>query len=146
MLFGNEMKAGLLWIGSRFYRTPEDYLSEATSMGVSKRIKAVPRGFEIGKTWILLAHLKGAWIEDEESKAGGLKEAPGIFSVFQPKRVEVIVLKSEFDKWNTNPSSAPEIESYYQRGLSCVPVPDDDRDHNPIKVDPRSLLDDGEDE
>lgn len=53
----DERKAGLLWIGAKFY-TPESFVSEAVKMGVCKRISAVPKGFETGKTWVLLAHMK----------------------------------------------------------------------------------------
>lgn len=51
-------RAGLLWIGERFYKTPEDFIREANELGVSRRISAVPRGFKVGETWILLAHPK----------------------------------------------------------------------------------------
>src|SRR5215471_10018790 len=51
-------KAGLLWIGEKFYRTPAEFLAEGVTMGISRRIAAIPRGFEVGKTWVLLAHSK----------------------------------------------------------------------------------------
>jgi hypothetical protein len=51
-------KAGLLWIGEKFYPTPGDWLREAATMGVSRRIPAVPHGFKLGETIILVAHRK----------------------------------------------------------------------------------------
>jgi len=41
-------RAGLLWIGEQFYKTPAAWIAEGREMGFSRRIKAVPRGFEIG--------------------------------------------------------------------------------------------------
>ena len=35
---------GLLWVGEKFYSTPEEFMREAGAMGVSRKIKAVPRG------------------------------------------------------------------------------------------------------
>src|SRR5207302_1043216 len=49
---------GLLWIGERFYKTTYDFDREAAALGVSRRITAIPRGFQVGKTWILFAHPK----------------------------------------------------------------------------------------
>jgi len=50
-------KVGLMWVGEKFY-TPEKFIEEAHSMGVSKRINAVPKDFVLGETWVLLAHKK----------------------------------------------------------------------------------------
>lgn len=50
--------AGLLWIGERFYKTVEDFIREANTIGISRRISAIPRGFKVGETWILFAHPK----------------------------------------------------------------------------------------
>lgn len=52
------VKAGLIWIGEQFYPTPAHFIAEATAMGVSRRIKAVPRWFRLGSDGILLAHPK----------------------------------------------------------------------------------------
>lgn len=51
-------RAGLLWIGESFYKTPADWMREAEKLGVSRRIPAVPREFVLGKTVVLVAHLK----------------------------------------------------------------------------------------
>jgi hypothetical protein len=49
-------RVGLLWIGAKFYPTPADFMAEACTMGVSRRLVAVPRGFKLGETWVFLAH------------------------------------------------------------------------------------------
>lgn len=48
-------RAGLLWVGKRQYPR-QKFLQEAVSMGISRRIGAVPRGFESGRTVVYLAH------------------------------------------------------------------------------------------
>lgn len=49
-------RAGLIWIGGKFYESPEDWINEVRRMGVSRRIPAVPRDFEVGVTRIFVAH------------------------------------------------------------------------------------------
>jgi hypothetical protein len=51
-------RCGLIWIGESFYKTPADWLKEARELGISRRIATVPNDFEVGKTWIFVAHLK----------------------------------------------------------------------------------------
>ena len=51
-------KVGLLWVGEQFYPTPSSFAVEAASMGVSRRIIAMPRGFKVGESWVFLAHQK----------------------------------------------------------------------------------------
>ena len=51
-------RAGLIWVGAKFYPTPGDFMREANTMGVSRRISQVPRDLSIGETWIALAHPK----------------------------------------------------------------------------------------
>jgi hypothetical protein len=46
----------LLWIGRSHY-SPESYLAESLTLGVSRRIPAMPKGLVLGETWVLLAHL-----------------------------------------------------------------------------------------
>lgn len=63
-------RAGLLWIGEKFYKTPDDFIREAAEMGISRRISAIPRGFNVGRTWILLAHPKAIACPLNCSKCG----------------------------------------------------------------------------
>lgn len=57
-LFFPPDRAGLLWIGEKFYKTPEAFAKEARAQGISRRLPAIPKGFEVGKTLVLLAHRK----------------------------------------------------------------------------------------
>jgi hypothetical protein len=84
-------RAGLLWIGEQFYATPEDFTREAARMGVSRRISAVPRGFELGKTWVLVAHRK-VFRNPDGSYTGG------IFHAFTPSAVEYVVKGDETEE------------------------------------------------
>src|SRR5215813_4681459 len=89
-------RAGLIWIGEQFYKSPEDFMREADILGISRRIKSVPHGFELGKTWVAVAHMRA--IPDVETK----KARPGIFRLFRPQAIEYVVkgneTKDELDK------------------------------------------------
>lgn len=76
---------GLIWVGEKFYKTPEEFRKEASSMGVSRKIKTVPRDFVLGETWVYLAHKTCVW--DEENQA----MRPGIFSAFKPSRIDLVI-------------------------------------------------------
>jgi hypothetical protein len=108
-------RVGLLWIGERFYPTPLSFMAEATAMGVSRRIAAVPRRFELGKTFVFLAHPKlkqtadGDWIG-------------GVFQIFKPERIEKIVTE-------TQARDELEMHRLVEVGITPIIVPDDDRDH-----------------
>ena len=83
-------RAGLLWIGKAFYKTPDEFQAEAATLGVSRRIASVPRGFEVGKTWVLFAHPEA--VQTDEGKKAG------IFRIFLPERIEKIVKQSDYDR------------------------------------------------
>lgn len=79
-------RAGLMWVGAKFY-SPRSFILEAKEVGISKKINAIPNGFEIGRTFIYLAHLQAAYDwNDPKSPA-----RPGIFTAFKPKRVDVVI-------------------------------------------------------
>src|SRR5262245_48387771 len=99
-------KAGLLWIGEMFYKTPGAFMAEGREMGFSRRITAIPRGFEVGTTWVMLAHSKT--VETYEAVAPAvninsgtqtellpvphvehrLVRKPGIFTLWKPTKIE----------------------------------------------------------
>lgn len=129
-------RAGLMWVGTKFYPTPEDFMKEVNKMGVSKRIKAVPNDFELGKTWILLAHPKAIKKNvsinsvtdpdikaDMEAKGELFREVytPGIFMVFKPTKIEHLVSEKKATK-----TALAKLE---KRGLTPVVIPDNDPDH-----------------
>jgi hypothetical protein len=103
-------KVGLLWVGEKFYATPADFVAEANRMGVSRRIPAVPKGFKVGETFVWLAHRGAVPAVDLDGK---WEPTPGVFQVFRPIRVEVVVTGDEPDE---------EIEGLLKRGLSPVKV------------------------
>lgn len=111
-------RGGLLWIGTQFYPTIDAFEIEARTLGVSRRITAVPRGFEVGKTWLLFAHARGVI-----KPSGPLTAAyvPAIFRVWKPERLERIYLESQRD--------SDAVKADIERGITPVYVPDNDKDH-----------------
>jgi hypothetical protein len=99
-------RAGLLWIGDRFY-SPSEFNAEAGVMGISRRVNFIPRGFEIGTTWVYLAHAKG------DGKGG-----PGTIAAFRPTAAEVLCDGTE---------STDEIDGYVARGLTPVIISNPDK-------------------
>jgi len=117
-------KAGLLWIGERFYKTPGDFIAEGVSLGFSRRIRTVPRGFKPGETYVLLAHPKAVEVRNVNALFPEAVEPdykPGIFYLWLPQRLEKIVAESARD--------TDEIEDLEKRGITPIFVPDDDADH-----------------
>lgn len=90
-------RAGLLWIGEQFYKTPEAWAMEAREMGVSRRIKAVPRGFVLGETWVALAHIRAIYTDENFQLSPDAKEnrKPGIFRLFKPTAIEYVTKGDE---------------------------------------------------
>lgn len=107
-------RAGLLWIGERFYPTVETFNWEVVKLGISRRIRVIPRGFEIGKTWILLAHPKAV-----QQKFN--VQDPGIFKAWRPSRIEKILPESK--------RGSEEVAELEKKGIFPVFVPDNDPDH-----------------
>jgi len=94
-------KLGLIWIGEKYYPTPEDFMRETVSMGMSRRIPAVPKGFEMGETWVMFAHRKVIQKEPAIVGEDGLLQfefTPAIFSCCKPDRIEYIVRKKDTKK------------------------------------------------
>jgi hypothetical protein len=103
---------GLLWVGGRFYSTPDDFQREAAAQGVSRRISAVPRDFKLGETWVLLAH-RAAITRLELGKEAVV--LPGVFSAFLPQRIEAVVTPGDAE-------DAGKMEALRRRGLTPVIV------------------------
>jgi hypothetical protein len=100
-------RVGLLWIGAKFYPTPADFVKEAEELGVSRRVPAIPRGFEVGSTWVFLAHRRAIWkdcscgsVDDcPDCEGVGGYWLPGVFQVFRPEQLEQVVDGSESDEF-----------------------------------------------
>lgn len=89
----NNSRYGLLWVGNKYY-TPEEFIREAETQGISKRIATVPKDLVFGKTWILFAHKKAGKKEVEGNNTlTKIKEipCPAIFFVAKAERVEKII-------------------------------------------------------
>jgi hypothetical protein len=91
-------RVGLLWVGSVFYDKPEAFMREAARMGISRRISQIPKGFEVGKTWVLLAHRK---------------PEPHAFTLFCPERIEYVVRPED---------SEDRLAALAKQGLTLVRV------------------------
>jgi len=132
----------IMSVGERYYKTPFDFLDEATRMGISKRLPSdhFPKELKLGETIVYLAHPKAcevkepaalqeaiAIVEAAQTKRPRLLEAEkiskalGIFCAFIPKRVEMLVWESEL--------TDEKREQLLKRGITPVPVPDNDLDH-----------------
>jgi hypothetical protein len=112
-------KAGLLWVGAQFYPTIEHFEAEAKALGVSRRITAIPRDFEMGKTWILFAHPRGVIKATSELQAAYV---PAIFRVWRPDRLERI--------YNESQRGSDAVKADEKRGITPVFVPDNDPHHH----------------
>lgn len=81
-------RAGLIWIGEKFYATATEFMRESQRMGVSRKIPSIPNELEIGHTWIFFAHTKAIPYKDDE---GNLQWHPGIFQAFRPTRIDFVI-------------------------------------------------------
>lgn len=105
-------RAGLLWIGVAYYATPADFSREADTMGVCRRLAAIPKGLKVGPdgTWVLLAHRRA--IHDDDGTAEG-RNVAGIFHTFLPKAIEYVVKDDD---------SEEKLERLQRRGVVLVRV------------------------
>jgi hypothetical protein len=130
-------RIGLIWIGEKFYSTTGAFQAEADAVGISRRIKAIPKGFRVGETWIALAHRKGILhlcptcggsgkvvVETDEGGRWERKTTdcpcegkaiytPAIFTLFKPERIEQIVDPDITDE---------EVAKLEKRGITPVVV------------------------
>lgn len=103
-------KAGLIWIGKQFYETPEEWMREADEMGISRRIKSVPKDFVLGETWVAVAHVEAI---PGSAHPVETKPTPGIFRLFRPTGIEYVVRGDETEE---------ELEALVKRGIEPVKV------------------------
>ena len=126
-----------------------DFAQEARIAGISKRIAFVPKAMVVGKTVVYLAHHKACEVREEPTTqihmanyedrgdekleltqtrlldAETVKKATGIFTAFIPQRIVQIVKESALE----GPAGDKLREDLAKRGITPVPVPDDDPDH-----------------
>ena len=142
-------RMGLVWLGSKHYPTAQDFLQEARSQGVSRRIPAVPKDFVIGETFVLFAHRdviekscnacdgKG-WnakmVQDPETGGDAVKDEPcehckgkgkvydpAIIGCFKPDRIEYVVGKKDTKK---------KLKRLQKRGLKLVKLEWDEEEED----------------
>lgn len=127
----------IMRVGHKFY-TVESFKTEAGQMGISKRIPFIPKGLELGKTVVYLAHNKACEVTEapkyqhpmsvpEETSQDkllddGKKEyRVGIFTAFIPQRVEMPIWEHQ---------DTPETrEKLALRGITPVILGNRDPDH-----------------
>lgn len=104
-------KMGLMWVGEMFY-TPGEFTTEAARHGISKRIASIPNDFEIGKTWLALAHKKavGPMFPNNPLTAEYL---PGVFMFFKPSKIEYVIEGNETTEF---------LERLEKKGVTLVRV------------------------
>lgn len=135
-----DQPAYIMLVGAGSYKTPQDFLEEAREMGISKRIPFIPKGMELGKTVVYLAHPKACEVRDpvvlqqamalvEEAQTNQprlletekISKALGIFCAFIPKRVEKLIWDSEYTDKKRQEAG--------KRGITLIQIPDGDKDH-----------------
>lgn len=109
-------RAGLLWIGEKFYPYPEVFIRETLTQGVSRRVAAIPRDFVAGETWVFLAHRKGRALDygADRSELDDRSEPwePAIVAVFKPL-LEYVVNENDTEE---------KLEAIEKRGIQLVQV------------------------
>jgi len=115
----NEGPAGLMWAGKAYY-SPESFCKEARDMGISKRINTLPKFFEVGKTWMFIAHKEACkgWAKAKEGGDEILVPKPGILLAVKPSRLEKVMKKSDITE--------EKVKELEERGIDILEVPDDD--------------------
>lgn len=126
MMADEKGRCGLLWIGESFYKTPEEFTAEGSILGVCRRVKAPPRGVEVGKTWVMLAHPK-AYYYTKPAEGHGIWEGeclptdgkgPGIFTAFRIQSIEKCVTAQEMQ-------DEAEMDKLRERNITPVVLPDE---------------------
>ena len=109
-------RCGLLWVGEKYYPTPEDFDKESNKLGISRRLPHgnLPKGFKIGADFIMLAHRKSVLRVNTDIESGKLFDYfPGVFRIFRPDRIEYVVKGDEDDDF---------IDGLVERGVTPVKV------------------------
>lgn len=135
-----EEPAYIMTVGRKYY-SPESFVKEALELGVSKRIasNSIPKKLKLGQTVIYLAHpeavngtetprTQGELLGNGQVRLLDAEKAErklGIFCAFTPQRVEMLVWESELEGEQGELYKA----SLEKRGITPVPIPDNDPDH-----------------
>jgi len=115
----------IMYVSKEFY-TPESFIDEARTQGISKRIApdSLPRGFKVGVDWVFLAHQEVHFrpncgkttVTFKDTTSAELEQPKptikrGIFYAFKPQRLELVLWKG---------TDAEMIRDYEERGYTVV--------------------------
>lgn len=122
---------GLMYVSKQSY-SPASFIKEAKLQGVSKRIPEIPKGLELGKTWVMLAHNKTP--DQPLDISNGLVEKEpeyisAIFHAFIPQRVEMPVWKDSI--------TSEEIQLLEEKGITPILIentPENRAKHKEAKI------------
>jgi hypothetical protein len=117
-------RVGLIWIGERYYPTIDHFEREAKQMGISRRVKSVPKGFKLGKTWVMLAHRR-AILKSPLEMGEEIEHSPGIFRIFKPTAIEIVVDEGYTDD---------DIEALEKRGLTPVMIERQEQEQEQLAI------------
>jgi hypothetical protein len=111
-------KHGLVWIGEGFYATAADFMSEARRMGISRKIRQIPKDFQLGTTFVYLAH-RHAVDTGEKNEKGDAVLGPAVFTVFKPTGIDLVIA----DETKVPEKAERLAEKYGARIVKVVPKP-----------------------
>ena len=132
------IRYGLLWVGEKYY-TPENFIKEAETQGISKRIATVPKDLVLDKTWILFAHKKAGKKEVEDNNPLTKNKeipCPAIFFVAKAERVDKIISED-------TAKDEEAVEQLRKRGITPVIAKNIDEKGNVLET---AALEDNNDE
>jgi len=118
---------GLLWVGKKYY-TPEEFVTEAVTMGVSKRIAAIPKGLKLGETRVLFAHPEAVPYVQVPAAIDGPTRGPGVFFSFVPQRIEQLVTHGQY-------ANEDAMKKLLKRGITPI-VYDGEMPADPAQTQP----------
>lgn len=107
----------IIGVGKSYY-TPQQFISEAMLLGVSKRIPQVPRQLRPKVTPVYLAHRQAILLGLDNGKP---RYQSGVIYAFIPKCVEWLL-------WESQITPVAKAEAV-RRGVRIVAIPDGDQDH-----------------
>ncbi len=112
-------KIGLMWVGEKYYNTTQHFITEAQTMGISKRIAQIPNDCKVGETWIALAHKKGITkygsgdLTSDHPHFLTVEYIPAVFMLFKLTGIQYVVNGEE---------SEEELQRLEKRGVDLVTI------------------------
>jgi hypothetical protein len=136
MCYPQDEVAYLLGVGEEHYETPRKYMEEAIRLGVSKRIRQIPKNLKLGQTWVYLCHRRAILTDEVDEKTGERKCQLAIFAAFRPQKIEQCMWESQ-----AKALTDAEKKGLERRGITIVAFKDGDPDHIADRDLPNRLCD-----